>query len=50
MSGRISDAIGAAEAVASTGNFGSGSIDDVRIYDRALSSAEVGQLYALTCD
>ena len=42
--------IGAAEVVAGTGNFWSGSIDDVRIYDRALSSAEVGQLYALTCD
>jgi hypothetical protein len=39
--------IGAAEDAR---NFWSGVIDDVRIYDRALSAGEIGELYALTCD
>jgi hypothetical protein len=39
--------IGAAE---SAGNYWSGMIDDVRIYRRALSAAEVGALITLTCD
>jgi len=39
--------IGAAEDAR---NFWSGVIDDVRIYDRALSGGEIGELDALTCD
>ena len=39
--------IGAAE---DPENYFAGAIDDVRIYDRALSAAEVAELYALTCD
>jgi hypothetical protein len=39
--------IGAAEEAA---NYWTGAIDDVRIYNRALSTAEISELYALTCD